>query len=227
MNLTDIIATVKQNAGIDSSVTDYDARIKSAIQLHQKTLTSNELLPILGAQASLNTVIDTETYNLPAGVYPWRIAGVSTPDVSLLDRINQLEHRKAHGATVEKATPRTYRCFTTNAGAYTIAFHPIPNAVVAVAIDYYAYLADLVSDEDTNILSELFPGVLINWAHIDLISAYPDTGDMAVVSTKYKSAYEAMLGDINRMGAEEAIYAGGAHVPYMDGYMPTDEGQLW
>lgn len=227
MDLSQLIATVKQNAGIDSTVTDYDARIKSAIQLHQKALTSNELLPILGATASLNTVVDTETYNLPAGVYPWRIINVSSADVPLLDKINQLEHRRLHGATVEKAAPRKYRCFTTNAGAYTIAFHPIPNAVAAVSFDYYAYLADLVNDADTNTLSELFPGVLINWAHMELIGAFPDTGDMAVVGAKYKSAYDAMTSDINRMGGEEAIYAGGEHVPYMDGYMPTDEGQLW
>lgn len=227
MNLSQLVSGVKQNAQIASSVTDFDARIKSAIQEHQKSLCSGALLPILGAQASLNTVAGTETYDLPAGVYPWRVTGVSTPDVPVLSRINQLEQRQLHGASVERATPRKYRFFTKNAGAYTVSLFPVPNAVVPVTFDYYEYLADLVDDADTNTLSELFPGVLINWAHMDLISAYPDTGDMAVVSTKYKSAYDAMMSDISRMGAEEAIYGGGSSAPYVDGYMPTDEGQLW
>ena len=228
MNLDALILTIKSNAGIDSTDTQYDTRLTSAINQEKDRLSQGPVLPLLEAQTTLSTTASVEQDELPTGIYPWRIYGIYQGLYPPLERMTEREFLSEYPGSTFSGTPVAYRCFASNSanGKFYIKWFPKPSGVLTYTIDYWAYLADLSAGSDQNVLTDLYPYVLVHKAHLSLLNDFLDAGNAALISTDYKLAYDAMISDIKRLTNLKIVIGGKGAGPkgsrrYPGGFFPS------
>lgn len=137
-----------------------DAQLDQWINDAQRTICKRHDFAFMESQdTSASTVDGTESYALPTDFKAEIALELQTSEGYRLPQLrgfkNELQKRAEYSDTTTTGEPRYYAI----QNGY-VWFYDTPADVYTIDIEYYAYLADLVDDTDTNGLVEANPIVL-------------------------------------------------------------------
>ncbi len=158
---SEIKAQVKYNIGRDS--TEVDAQMNLWARFAMREITRWRDSWFERAEATVPTVVDQQTYDLPVDFK-------GDPKLYILKADKYVEIRGPIGlpealrrfSPQDEGEPESWSFFTDTDGTDQFkVWPPKPDAVYSIKVDYTRYLTDLEDDADVNALTLNYPDLLI------------------------------------------------------------------
>lgn len=159
--------TERKSEGLEESAQrTLDSEILDALNMTMRECQLLINFGVLRASANLTLAAGTQTYNLATDFNKMcMVWNNSSYDNELLHIIPQEYKTYLSDVDTTRGVPLYYDIYdnATAGGVYMkkIALFPVPSAIATAPYHYWKRLADLSADTDENILSELYPDLLI------------------------------------------------------------------